>query len=511
MELRTKDKDAYRKIIGAFQKQQSAAVGPAVGLAGAVKGATIADITARTGLSLETVRELVPAAADEYSARLEVTESGEILYSFPQGFTSKYRSFRARLRRGLEKAARWFKTAAAWVFKVWIMVMLVGYFVLFMLLALASLALSVAASSSSSDNRSSSRGGGMGGLYLAGNIFNLIIRIWFYSELLKPLDSRYTGRAPARPKTRPLHRAIFSFIFGDGDPNADWASREKQGVIAYIQANRGVISLPEFMALTGLPPGEAEGRICAYCAEFGGLPEATEEGTVVYRFDALLLRTDERTRSFPGLSAPLKRLSAFSANSAKMNGVFSLINGVNLLFGGYFLFNALGTGAILTQAQFKAASYLYGVSYLLLGQLTANPLPFIAVGLGIVPLAFSLLFWLIPALRYAGVRRDNEAVKLENLRKDAFARIWKAPLAFKAADIKPQAEECRPAKLDTAQDRIIKELGSYSPPEVQAGEDGGMIYSFGELEREKRALERYRAGVDPNASALGAVVFDSEA
>ncbi|MDR2483670.1 MAG: hypothetical protein LBD08_08585, partial [Treponema sp.] len=168
------------------------------------------------------------------------------------------------------------------------------------------------------------------------------------------------------------------------------------------------------------------------------------------------------------------------------------------------------TGAIVTQAQFKAASYLYGVSYLLLGQLVANPLPFLTVGLGLVPLVFSLLFWLIPALRYGGVRRDNEAVKLENLRKDAFARIWQAPLAFKAADIKPQAPECQPAKLDAARDRIIKELGGYSQPEVQAGEDGGMIYSFGELEREKRALERYRAGVDPDASALGAVVFDSD-
>jgi hypothetical protein len=192
-----------------------------------------------------------------------------------------------------------------------------------------------------------------------------------------------------------------------------------------------------------------------------------------------------------------------------MNGWFSVINGANLLFGGYFLFNALGTGAILTQAQFKAASYLYGVSYVLLGQLFADPLPYITLGLGIVPLIFSLLFWLIPGLRYLGVRRDNGRSKFENLRKDGFARRWKDPQAVRAGDLNPQAAECRPANLEAAQDRIIKELGAYSPPDVQADPGGEPVYSFGELEREKQALERCRAGVDPRASALGSTVFDS--
>ena len=66
---------AYEEIIRAFKTRK--------------KGATPADIAADTGLALYTVRELVPRAADEYGGRLEVTESGEILYSFPRGFTSR--------------------------------------------------------------------------------------------------------------------------------------------------------------------------------------------------------------------------------------------------------------------------------------------------------------------------------------------------------------------------------------------------------------------------------------
>jgi hypothetical protein len=490
-----RDREAYQKVTDAFRGRRN--------------GATVADIVAKTALPLRTVRELVPVAADEYSARLEVTESGEILYSFPHGFVSKYRGFRAGLRKAAEKIKKGIKIAASAFFKVWIMLMLVGYFLFFMLIALAALLLSVAASSSSNE-RSSRRGDGIGGLYLASRIFNLIIHIWFYSELLKPIDPYYRGRgtiSPARPKSRPLHKAIFSFIFGDGDPNADWPSREKQAVIAYIQANRGVISLPEVMALTGLPPDKAEERITAYCAEFGGLPEATEDGTVVYRFDGLLLRADTQNRSFPGLSGPIKRLKSFSVNEKKMNVWFSLINGVNLVFGSYFLYNALNTGAILTQEAFNASSYLYGFLYLILSQVIVNPLPVIIFVLGFVPLIFSLLFWLIPGLRFVGNKRENEEITLENFRKSGYGRIWDAPLAVKPQEFTPQAKECRPRNLAAAQDRVVKEFGVYAIPDVSLDETGKPVYAFGELDREKATLEKYRAGIAPGD--LGKVVFDS--
>jgi hypothetical protein len=502
MEQKIRDKEAYRRVTEAFQRQR--------------KGATVADIVAKTALPLNTVREMVPRVADEYSARLQVTESGEILYSFPRGFTSKYRGFKAGFNRFVEKCGRALKIAVKALFKVWIMVMLLGYFVLFMVIALGALMISVAGSSNS--NRSSNRNsGGIGGMYFASNILNLIIRIWFYSELTKSLDRRYDYGRPnraARPKGRPLYKAIFSFVFGDGDPNADWPSREKQAVIAYIQGNRGVISLPEFMALTGNSPAEAEDRITAYCAEFGGLPEATEDGTVVYRFDDLLLGADKKNRpsteNFAGGIAPIKRLFSFSSNPPKLNHWFGVINTVNLAFGSYFLYNALTTGAILTQAQFDVAPHLYRIAYLLFSGAGLETLPLMSVGLGIVPMIFSLLFWLIPGLRYLGMRETNETIKLENLRKSGYRRIWDTPLSVRPADIVPKTEECRPQKITAARDRIIKEIGSYAVPEVTIGQAGETVYAFKELEREKEALEKYRSEINAGASVLGKTVFDSE-
>ncbi|MDR1302876.1 MAG: hypothetical protein LBK43_10475 [Treponema sp.] len=492
-----KNKEAYRKITDAFKKQR--------------KGATIADIVAQTALPLNTVRELVPVAADEYSGRLEVTESGEILYSFPQGFTSKYRGFRAGLRRFTDKVLEGIKIVGSALFKVWIMVMLVGYFILFMLIALAALAVSVAASSSNSDSRSEGRGGG---LFLAGSIFDLIIRIWFYSELTKTIDRSFNGRyyteRNARPKGKPLYKAIFSFVFGDGDPNGDWSAKEKQAIIAYIQANQGVISLPEYMTLTGSTPAEAEQGLTACCVEFGGLPEVTEAGTLVYRFDDLLLRADRRDRSLGG-SVLLKRLKNFSSNPKKMNGWFSVINGVNLIFGGYFLFNTLSTGPITNQVQFDAASYLYKITYVLSGSVVDNPLPLILVGLGLVPLIFSLLFWLIPSLRYCFTKQTNESIKLDNLRKLGYGAMWSRPQGITSNDLKADRPECRPKNLGAAQNQVIKEMGAYSIPEVDLDTGGNPVYAFPELEREKQALSTYRASIKPEASSLGRTVFDSNA
>ncbi|MDR2516938.1 MAG: hypothetical protein LBC88_06100 [Spirochaetaceae bacterium] len=477
--------EAYRKLTSVLKR--------------ASRGVTVADAVAKSALPLETVRELLPRAADEFSGRLQVTASGEILYSFPHGFTSRYRGFRARAERALYALGTGLKAAGALLFKVWIMVMLVGYFALFMLLALGTLMLSVAGGS----GRDRRRGGGA---FFVSGIFDTIIRIWFYSELLKPAGRRY-----AESRKRPLHRAIFSFVFGDGDPNVRGEEQEKKAVIAFIQARRGVISMPEFAAITGYSFQEAEERITAYCVEFGGSPEVTGEGTIVYRFDELLRRADTKDRSFGGaLSGPLKRPALFSSNEKKLNVWFSVINAANLLFGGYFFSSALRFGEIVTQKQFDAASYFYGVVYVMSAQLLRDPLGVITIALGLVPIVFSVLFWLIPGLRFLRLKKDNEQITFENFRKESYVRIWDSPGGVDPAEFSPAAAECRPKNLPAAQDQVIKEAGVVWTPEITVDGNGKTRYTFADLEREKRALEAYRSTVDLAAAAPGRIIFDSE-
>ena len=474
---------AYEKIVRAFKARK--------------KGATNADISAATGLPLNTVRELVPAAADEYNGRLEVTESGEILYSFPHGFSSRYRGFGPSARKAATAAHRAIIAAGTSVFKIWIMVMLVGYFIVFMLIALASLFLSLAASSS--NNRS--RRGSTGNMYFSMSIFNLILRLWFYSELTKPRTQG--GFEKSRTPSKPLHRAIFSFIFGDKDPNAAFEDEIKKTFIAYLKENRGVISLPEFMVISGLEPDEAGQAISAICVEFNGSPEATEDGTVVYRFDEILLAS-EKSEKKNGLPLHFKALESFSSNPEKMNWWFNVINGVNLVFGTYFLYNAFSIGHFLAEQ----SSRIYMIVYLFLLQYT-DPLPVITIALGIVPLVFSFLFWLIPILRRVSLNKKNTKLRFENFRKFSFLKIWNSPLAVKKTDLSSPYKDANPDNLTSAQDIIIREMGAYSIPEVSLDDSKNELYSFAELQRERKALEKYRLTINPEDSSIGKTVFDS--
>jgi len=477
--------DAYQKITDALRRRK--------------EGATVADVCAVTALPLSTVRELLPKAADEYSGHLRVTQSGEILYHFPDGFKSRYRGIGVWLKKAAQKSGVFIKMSLSFLFKVWIMVMLIGYFVLFVALALAGVFLSIAAKSSNSDRK----GGGFFGFRL----FDLLIRLWFYSELTRP---NYGNRSVTQKKKQyqPMHKAIFSFVFGEEDPNRDWQERQDRAIIAYIQANRGIISLGEYMAFTGESSIDAEQTLLAFCSKYAGSPEVTEEGTIVYRFDELLLRADKIKTD--ELIPPVKRLKTFSGNSKSKNGWFIAINAVNLIFGSYFLYQSNSAGQLLTEIQYQAASTLYSYTHYFLQMITSDPAGLIRTVLGLTPFIFSILFWLIPAFRYFVEKDENEVIKLSNFKRFNFGKIWSKPSKIDAEKfLNAPNTECKPENIDEARDSVIKDIGVISVPEIEQNEEGKMIYSFNELEYEKRALEKYRAGVDPARSLLGKTVFDS--
>jgi hypothetical protein len=498
-----KDRAAYGKALEILKRRR--------------QGLTAADLAASAALPLPSARELLSRAADEFRGRLRVTESSEILYDFPRGFTSRYTSPEARFRRFTDKFLKAGAVFLSWLFKAWILVMLLGYFAVFMLIALAALTISAAGGSSNSNSRSRNNSGG--GFFLAAHIFDLIIRLWFYSELTRSTEGSYrpSGRRRGERAGQPLHKAVFSFVFGEKDPNSGADEAEKKALIAYLCANRGLISLPEYMAITGLGPGEAEGGILAFCAEFGGYPEATEEGTIIYRFQDILLRADRGDRPaaeaasgrVPPQSWAPRRLRAFSANSKTMNTWFGIINSVNLFFGTYFLYQAFNTGIIRTTEHLQASPRLYAIAYAMASSFAGNPHSFILVGLGLVPLLFSFFFWLIPALRYARLGTQNQEIKKRNLRKNGFRVIWEKIRGIRTADLGNPAPEYSPKAPEAEREKLIVEMGSYSQPDVEVDE-GGTVYNFTELAREKEALAASRAAVNPGDFNIGKVVFDSE-
>jgi hypothetical protein len=471
----------YQKIITALKRRK--------------KGATAADICAATALPLVAVSELLPKAADEYSGHLQVTQSGEILYHFPNGFKSRFRGLSVALKKAAQKILFFIKIASVYLFKIWITVMLIGYFLLFMALALASVFLSAAGKSSGRGRK--------GGSFNIG-LFNLIWRLWFYSELTRPKNSY--GRKKNN-SNRSLQKSIFSFVFGDDDPNKNWNEQEKKAIISYIQANSGVISLVEYMSFTGKSGVEAETDIISFCSKYEGSPEVTDEGTIVYRFDKLLLSKNKNKNS--ELISPVKRLKKFSDNTKTTNGWFAVINTVNLIFGSYFLYQSNHAGHLISEIQYKSASTLYAYTHYYISYLTDNPHILISSVLGLIPLLFSILFWIIPIIRFFKEKKENKEIKLGNFKRFSFSKIFSYPNNIDISSFNQNIPECSPDDLASAADRVVKDIGAVSNPQIEITENGKTIYSFKEIDDEKKALEKYRKTADNSQQKLGETVFDS--
>jgi hypothetical protein len=470
-------------------------------LKGRPKEASVADIVAWTGMPKAKVEEALPALCDEFGAHFKVTESGELLYSFPKGFKSRYTGFGARFSRFMRAFGKGAKAALAFLFKAWILVMLVGYFALFLLIAVASLVVSFAGGASS-DNRGSRRGGGAAGLWIAGRILEGIVRIWMYSQIAKSLDG-----AP-KPKRRPLHKAVFSFVFGDGDPNADWDSIERRAFLSWLATHKGIITLEEFIALSGRPAAEAESVMTRYLSEFEGLPEVSDEGAIYYRFKSVMRRAQaERAMG----ASPVKKDWAFSSNEKRLNRWFAFFNGFNILFGSYFIYGALTYGNEVTRIvegkeyYLEGFAFVYSVAADLFSNVAANPAAAFLWGLGIVPIAFSILFYLIPFLRFLGLKGKNEALARERLRQKVYGGVLANPRLVRPASLPPAGEA--PAKKEA----VLKEIAAAKGADIVALGEGDFSYDFKRLAEEAASVEAARAKVSKADFELGATIFDTEA
>jgi len=478
--------------------------------------ATPADLVAVTGLPKPQVDAELPAVADEYGARLRVTESGEILYSFPDGMKSRYHGFGPGFRRFWKSFKRIAAKVSKAAFKVWIMVTLIGYFLLFVALTLLALCASVVVSvggSNSNDSRSSDRhGGGIGGLWLASNLVDTFVRIWFYSELFKSPEERYyenEARFERRQerKKRPIYTAIFSFVFGDGDPNAGWDEVEKRAVVAFLQSNKGIMTLYEFMAITGLRPVDAEKKINSYLVEFEGEPEVSDDGAIYYRFKNIMRRSDKTDRTFGG-TVPVRRPEVFSANPAKMNHWFIGLNAVNLLFGSYFLYGSLTVTTVGAAGVKSGFDAFYAFTYVLFQYLgLAAPGPFLGLALGAFPLVFSVFFFGIPFIRSRQLKAKNEDTKLENMRRIAYRAAVQNPAGISKSEVQSLAEanDASKPEKEGAADGILLELAGAA--EGEASPEGA--YRFSLIQRTEAAAARERLAIKDSDFDLGGTVFDS--
>jgi hypothetical protein len=186
--------------------------------------------------------------------------------------------------------------------------------------------------------------------------------------------------------------AVFSFLFGDGNPNANLEEIRWQTIGTVIRNSGGAITAEQvapYLDDVGKDWRENEDYILPVLTRFNGRPEVSPEGQIIYHFPELQVTAKTQKNPQP-VSAYLRELPwKFSqANSGQIIGAAGL--------GGLNLVGALVLGNLLQHsAELGGLVAFVGSIYWLL-------------------LAYGIGFLTVPLIRYFWVQWRNRQVEARN-------------------------------------------------------------------------------------------------
>jgi len=158
----------------------------------------------------------------------------------------------------------------------------------------------------------------------------------------------------------------------------------------------------------------------------------------------------------------------------------------------------------------KTGPYLYSFVGNLLEKAGISAVPVLGIVLGIIPVAFSVLFFLVPLVRKIRLGRRNDAVREETLRRRMMAHVLASPSHVDPRDVRPTGTSLDPRDVPGTSRRILDRIAASLKAEpIPLEKEGLFAYRFKELERELADLEAFRKGIDPKRYEVGKTVFDS--
>ena len=360
---------------------------------------TLGDVATQSGLNINLAQQGLLALASDAGGHLQVAESGEIAYLFPKNFRSVLRNkfLRLQLQEWWEKVWR----VLFYLIRISFGILLLLSIVLIMV-AIAVIVIGISAASDNNDSGggdSSHSGGGfsMPFFWFGPDIF------WFFDP---GYDRRYyrQGAASRSSEKKQLKflEAIFSFLFGDGNPNADLEERRWQEIATVIRNSRGAVAAEQIAPyLDNLGESyqrESEDYMLPVLARFDGYPEVSPEGEIIYHFPTL--QTTARKQSVQPVQAYLReRLWRFSQATSGQVMLAIGLGAVNCV-------GALMLGSLLSGGQIAAqlggfVAFVQSIYWLLLGY-----------GIG---------FLAIPLIRYFWIQLKNKSVEARNQKRQEHA------------------------------------------------------------------------------------------
>ena len=352
---------------------------------------TVGDVATQAGLNVNLAQQGLLTLASDTGGHLQVAESGEIVYLFPKNFKTILRNKFLRLR-----LQEWWKR----VWRVLFYLIRISFgIVLLLSIALIFVTIFIIITATNKDSNDSGDRGSSGG----GMIYMPYFWIgpdWFW-VFYPDYDTRYQQRRREQSELN-FFEAIFSFLFGDGNPNAELEERRWQQIAGVIRNNGGAVVAEQIAPyLDDIGEGyarEYEDYMLPVLTRFNGQPVVSPEGQIVYHFPELQTTASSRRRlPVPDYLEEIKlRFSAASSGQIILSAGLGALNFVGVLVLGRLL--ADGIAAELG----GLVAFVQGIYWLLLG--------------------YGVAFLSVPLVRYFWIQGRNNKISDRNHQRQARAR-----------------------------------------------------------------------------------------
>ena len=360
---------------------------------------TVGDVAAQAGLELNFAQQGLLALASEAGGHLQVADSGDVVYLFPKNIRAVLRNKYWQLRWQQTWAKIW--KVLFYIIRISFGIVLIAS-ILIMLVAIIAI---IIAMNSSNDERQGGRGRSYGG----GGFF-FMPRFWI-GDIFWWFDPGYNRRRRQRRRQASGNyqmnflESVFSFLFGDGNPNADLEENRYAAIGSVIQANKGAV-VSEQIAPYVDKVDEDEDYMLPVLSRFNGYPEVSPQGEIVYYFPELQVMASRRETQpiFPTgyLQEKLWRFSQADGSQITLAAGLGVLN-IVLAF---VLEGLLQDGAIAAELG-GIVAFADSISWFLLG--------------------YGVLYLLIPLVRYFWIKGRNPKIVNRNQAREQRAIALSQP------------------------------------------------------------------------------------
>ncbi|MFS7903616.1 hypothetical protein Hanom_Chr01g00026151 [Helianthus anomalus] len=356
---------------------------------------TVGDVASTAGIKLTEAQKALQAIAADANGFLEVSDEGDILYVFPEDYRSKLasKSLWIKTEPYLEKL----KSGAQYLVRVTFGTALIASILIVFTTIIAIL------TSSDSDN--------------SGSIFDLLFSpsdlFWYWDP--------YYHRRQFQNKHRVMSfvEPVFSFVFGDGDPNEGIEEQRWKMIGRYIGSNDGVVTAEElapYLDVDNAVKTDDDSYILPVLLRFDGQPQVDKEGNILYRFPSLQRTAASKKRTKKELEEIFKECVGgphkfFKENKWELSKTSNKERAVIGGLGGLNLFGVIALSAMLKTVKI------------------VEPGPFISFVYKILPLLqfYAVGFFAIPLARWFLIRKRNAEIEKRNRARELRAQALQLP------------------------------------------------------------------------------------